>query len=111
MTRLPDFLVDLAREAAGAGMEVRSCGGIVRNETVGGIHPGAVGLAVIMGAMLVPSAGEILEFLNASTCVPGTGHLSRIFALIGRARTIGGMHTGDNSKRLNAERLLTLENT
>jgi len=123
--------IELAREAAHAGMgavlikshqnstverawlvsqlipEIRVFGGLVLNETVGGLNPAAVQLAVNMGAkqvwmptrsarnhrrheglaggisiidergQLVPAIEEILQILAGSGCILGTGHLSR----------------------------------
>ena len=122
--------LELAREAARAGMGailikshqnstverawlvsqcvpgVRVFGGLVLNETVGGLNPAAVRLAVEMGArqvwmptrsarnhrrheghaggitvldehgQLLPAAAEILQILSGSGCILGTGHLS-----------------------------------
>jgi len=123
--------IELAREAARAGMsailikshqnstverawlvsqwvpEVRVFGGLVLNETVGGLNPAAVRLAVKMGAKqvwmptrsarnhrryeglpggisvvdehgrLLRVAEEILQILAGSGCILGTGHLSQ----------------------------------
>lgn len=85
---------------------VRVFGGLVLNETVGGLNPAAVRLAVTMGArqvwmptrsarnhrryeglaggitildeqgQLLPAVVEILQILAGSGCVLGTGHLS-----------------------------------
>jgi hypothetical protein len=82
-------------------------GGLVLNETVGGLNPAAVRLAVSMGAKqvwmptrsarnhrhydglpdgitvldesgrLLPAAEEILQILSGSGCILGTGHLSQ----------------------------------
>lgn len=122
--------IELAREAARAGMGavlikshqnstverawlvsqivpgIRVYGGLVLNETVGGLNPAAVELAVRMGAkqvwmptrsalnhrrydglpggitvldevgQLVPAAEEILRIMAGSDCILGTGHLS-----------------------------------
>jgi hypothetical protein len=87
--------------------EIRVFGGIVLNETVGGLNPAAVSLAVKMGAKqvwmptrsarnhrryegrdggisvlgedgrLLPAAEEILRILAGSGCILGTGHLSQ----------------------------------
>lgn len=124
--------IELAREAARAGMsailikshqnstveraylvsqwipEIRVVGGLVLNETVGGLNPAAVRLAVKMGAKqvwmptrsarnhrgyegldggisvldehghLLPAAEEILQILAGSGCILGTGHLSQV---------------------------------
>ena len=102
---------------------IRVFGGIVLNETVGGLNPAAVRLAVKMGAKqvwmptrsarnhrryegldggisildehrhLLPVAEEILQILSGSGCILGSGHLSQeeTFALIGRARALGGV--------------------
>ena len=139
--------IELAQEAARAGMSailikshqnstverawlvsqwipgIRVFGGIVLNETVGGLNPAAVRLAVKMGAKqvwmptrsarnhrryerldggisildehghLLPVAEEILQILSGSGCILGSGHLSQeeTFALIGRARALGGV--------------------
>jgi Family of unknown function (DUF6282) len=86
---------------------IRVFGGLVLNETVGGLNPAAVRLAVSMGAkqvwmptrsarnhrrhdglpggitvldengQLLPAAEEILQILAGSGCVLGTGHLSQ----------------------------------
>jgi hypothetical protein len=85
---------------------IRVFGGLVLNETVGGINPAAVELAIKMGAkqvwmptrsarnhrqydglpggvtvlddsgQLLPQAEEILQMLVGSGCILGTGHLS-----------------------------------
>jgi hypothetical protein len=85
---------------------IRVFGGLVLNETVGGLNPAAVRLAVTMGAkqiwmptrsarnhrsydglaggitvldehgQLLPAAEEILQILAGSDCILGTGHLS-----------------------------------
>jgi len=122
--------LELAREAARAGMGailikshqnstverawivsqcvpgIRVFGGLVLNDTVGGLNPAAVDLAVKMGARqvwmptrsarnhrrhenlpggisaldeagrLIPAAEEILSILADSHCILGTGHLS-----------------------------------
>jgi hypothetical protein len=122
--------IELAREAARSGMdailikshqnstveraflvsrivpEIRVYGGLVLNETVGGLNPSAVRLAVSMGAreiwmptrsaqnhrryhdlsggisvldadgQLVSAAEEILQAMAGSNCILGTGHLS-----------------------------------
>ena len=122
--------IELAREAARAGMgailikshqnstveraflvsrivpEIRVYGGLVLNETVGGLNPAAVRLAISMGAkqiwmptrsaenhrrhhglaggisvldangQLVPAVEEILQEIAHSNCILGTGHLS-----------------------------------
>jgi len=122
--------IELAQEAARAGMgailikshqnstverawlvsqwvpAIRVFGGLVLNETVGGLNPSAVRLAVKMGAkqiwmptrsarnhrrydglpggitildeqgQLLPAAEEILQIVADSGCVLGTGHLS-----------------------------------
>src|SRR5262249_15152371 len=82
-------------------------GGLVLNETVGGLNPAAVRLAVSMGAkqvwmptrsalnhrrsegkprgitgpqqsgQMLPAAEEILRILSGSSCILGTGHLSQ----------------------------------
>jgi len=139
--------IELAQEAARAGMQailikshqnstverawlvskwipgIRVFGGIVLNETVGGLNPSAVRLAVKMGAKqvwmptrsarnhrryegleggisvfdeqgrLFPVVDEILQAVSGSGCILGTGHLSQeeTFALIGRARAVGGV--------------------
>ncbi len=87
--------------------EIRVLGGLVLNETVGGLNPAAVQLAVKMGAKqvwmptrsarnhrcheglpggisivdehgrLLPQVEEILQALVGSGCVLGTGHLSQ----------------------------------
>ena len=87
--------------------EIQVFGGLVLNETVGGLNPAAVRLAVSMGAKqvwmptrsarndrchdgldggitvldengnLLPAAEEILKALAGSDCVLGTGHLSQ----------------------------------
>jgi hypothetical protein len=123
--------IELAQEAARAGMGailikshqnstverawlvsqwlpgIRVFGGLVLNETVGGLNPAAVRLALTMGAkqvwmptrsarnhrlyeglpgglsildqqgMLLPEAEEILQILSGSGCILGTGHLSQ----------------------------------
>ena len=123
--------IELAREAASAGMGAilikshqnstveRAClvtqfvpgirifGGLVLNETVGGLNPAAVRLALKMGAkqvwmptrsarnhrrseglaggisvlddrgQILPEVEEILQILAGSGCVLGTGHLSQ----------------------------------
>jgi len=123
--------IELAQEAARAGMsailikshqnstverawlvskwipEIRVFGGIVLNETVGGLNPAAVRLAVTMGAKqvwmptrsarhhrryegldggisvldehgnLLPAVEQILEILRGSGCILGSGHLSQ----------------------------------
>jgi len=86
--------------------EIRVFGGLVLNETVGGLNPAAVRLAVKMGAKqvwmptrsarnhrrydglpggisvldedgrLLPAAEEILQIISGSGCILGTGHLS-----------------------------------
>jgi hypothetical protein len=86
---------------------IRVFGGLVLNETVGGLNPAAVRLAVSMGAkqvwmptrsarnhrrhhglpggitvlneggQLLPAAEEILEAVAGSDCILGTGHLSQ----------------------------------
>lgn len=86
--------------------EVQVFGGLVLNETIGGLNPAAVRLAVSMGAKqvwmptrsarnhrryenlpggitsldesgkLLPVAEEILQILAGSGCILGTGHLS-----------------------------------
>jgi hypothetical protein len=122
--------IELAREAAQAGMgailikshqnstverawlvsqvvpDIRVYGGLVLNETVGGLNPAAVQLAISMGArqiwmptrsaenhrrhhgmsggisvldangQLVSAAEEILQQIARSHCILGTGHLS-----------------------------------
>ena len=122
--------IELAREAARSGMDailikshqnstveraflvsrivpgIHAYGGLVLNETVGGLNPSAVRLAVSMGAkeiwmptrsaenhrrhhglnggitvldangQVVPPAEEILEAIAGSSCILGTGHLS-----------------------------------
>ena len=122
--------IELAREAAQAGMgailikshqnstverawlvsqvvpDIRVYGGLVLNETVGGLNPAAVELAISMGArqiwmptrsaenhrrqhgmsggisvldangQLVSAAEEILQQIARSHCILGTGHLS-----------------------------------
>ena len=124
--------IELAQEAARAGMGailikshqnstverawlvsqwvpgIRVFGGLVLNETVGGLNPAAVRLAVTMGAKqvwmptrsarnhrrseglpggisildedgaLLPVAEEILRILSGSGCILGTGHLSQV---------------------------------
>jgi len=85
---------------------IRVFGGLVLNETVGGLNPAAVRLAVKMGAkqvwmptrsarnhraydglpggitvldehgQLLPAADKILQILAGSHCILGTGHLS-----------------------------------
>jgi len=124
--------IELAREAARAGMsailikshqnstveraylvsqwipEIRVLGGLVLNDTVGGLNPAAVRLAVKMGAkqvwmptrsarnhrsyeglgdgisvldehgQLLPAVEEILQILAGSGCILGTGHLSQL---------------------------------
>ena len=123
--------IELAQEAARAGMGailikshqnstverawlvsqfvhgIRVFGGLVLNETVGGLNPAAVRLALTMGAKqiwmptrsarnhrrydglpggisildeqgaLLPSVEEILRMLSGSGCILGTGHLSQ----------------------------------
>ena len=123
--------IELAREAARAGMgailikshqnstverawlvsrvvpEIQVFGGLVLNETVGGLNPAAVRLAVSMGAKqvwmptrsarnhrshdglprgitvldengkLLPAVEEILKAIAGSDCILGTGHLSQ----------------------------------
>lgn len=86
--------------------EIRVFGGLVLNETVGGLNPAAVDLAVKLGArqiwmptrsarnhrrydglpggisvldadrQLVPAVEEILGIVAGSRCILGTGHLS-----------------------------------
>lgn len=122
--------IDLAREAARAGFgailikshqnstaerallvskivpQIRVFGGLVLNETVGGLNPEAVRLALAMGAKqiwmptrsaanhrahhgqpggiralddagrLTPAAAAVLDALAGSGCILGTGHLS-----------------------------------
>lgn len=122
--------IDLAREAARAGMgailikshqnstveraylvskvvpEIRVFGGLVLNETVGGLNPAAVRLALALGAKqiwmptrsarnhrrhhgqsggltifdadgrLLPAVAEILRCLAEVDCILGTGHIS-----------------------------------
>jgi hypothetical protein len=88
--------------------EIRVFGGLVLNETVGGLNPAAVRLAVKMGAkqvwmptrsarnhrryeglaggisvldehgQLLPVAEEVLQILAGSGCILGTGHLSQL---------------------------------
>jgi hypothetical protein len=123
--------IELAREAASAAMgailikshqnstverawlvsqwipQVKVFGGLVLNETVGGLNPAAVRLAVSMGAKqvwmptrsarnhrrhegleggitvfdehgeLLPAVEEIVRILDGTGCVLGTGHLSQ----------------------------------
>lgn len=87
--------------------DIQVFGGLVLNETVGGLNPAAVRLAVSMGAkqvwmptrsarnhrryeghpggitvldengQLLPIAEEILQILSGSDCILGTGHLSQ----------------------------------
>jgi len=122
--------IELAREAARAGMgailikchqnstveraflvskivpEIQIFGGLVLNETVGGLNPAAVRVALALGAKqiwmptrsarnhrrrhgqpggisvldasggLLPAVAEILESVAESNCILGTGHLS-----------------------------------
>ncbi len=86
---------------------IRVYGGLVLNETVGGLNPAAVRLAIHMGAKqvwmptrsalnhrryegltggitildehgeLLPAAEEILGIISGSGCILGTGHLSQ----------------------------------
>ena len=123
--------IELAQEAARAGMGailvkshqnstlerawlvsqwipgIRVFGGLVLNDTVGGLNPSAVRLAIAMGAKqvwmptrsagnhrrydglpggisilnrqgeLLPAAEEILQILSGSGCILGAGHLSQ----------------------------------
>jgi Family of unknown function (DUF6282) len=88
--------------------EIKVFGGLVLNETIGGLNPAAVRLAVTMGAKqvwmptrsarnhraydglaggisvldedgrLLPAVDEILRILAGSGCILGTGHLSQV---------------------------------